>query len=156
MSTIATFECYNRSWAAEQVYGDIPRHTDIAVAALTKRVPFCRKHLLSRDRSRDPFLAEFSKHLRENKFDLSVDFDTIIIQHDVAVDPIDEFDDFQKRGHQILDLIDDIPDFAYLEEVKVRGASGGFDRSYLTPSEIDDLAIARRSLTNMILTQHND
>jgi hypothetical protein len=156
MSSIATFECFKNAWVAEQVYGENPRHTDMAVAALDKRTPFCRRHLLGRDKKQNHFLKEFDRLLLNNDFDLSSEFDTIIIKHDTSIDPVDELDELQKIGHELLELVDEVPDFAYLDGITVRGASSSLDRTYLTPSEIHDLEIARRSLTNMLLTRHHD
>jgi hypothetical protein len=156
MSSLATFECYGKSWVAEQEYGESKRHLEIAAAAHYNRTPYCRKHLLSLRLNGDPLLPEFKNLLKEIKFDLSSDFDTLVIQHDLGQDPGEELRRLQSYGEQVIARGGAIPDFAYLENLTKIGSNFGFNNSNLTLSEINDLNIARGAFTRMLLDRHHD
>jgi len=158
MNSIATFQCYGKPWIAEQVYGESSRHLEIAAGAHYNRTPYCRKHLLSlRQGNKDPIPETLREVLLVKQFDLSPDFDLLVVQHNLTQDPIEEFAQLQLCGRKVLSLTGkEVPDYAYLDNLSLDTARDVSSKNYLSLSDSNDLSIARRALTGMLFERCHD
>lgn len=155
--SLATIECLNQTWVAEEEIGDSRRHKEIAAGAHRKRTPFCRQHKNSRQN-----LSRILPQMYDSVggvFDFHPDSDILVVRHDLDVDPFEELEQLQALGRKIIYTSGVVvPDFGYLDRVNNIGPNNHpFNTSAeLTPSEIDDLTIASKGFTRMMLERHND
>lgn len=149
MSLLATIECFDTFWIAEQGFGKSERHEYIAAGAHRRRKPYCRRRVNGpQERGKDPLPRRLIDVLLREEFDLSRGAaDLMVVQHNLKKDqdPAHQLEQLQMYGRQLLTTATEcIPDHAFLGKLT------------LSPCEMDDLRIAKAARTRMMFNIHED